>query len=89
MTDRQEGQPGRERRAPTSSMRGSRTRSARIVARRLGIRREETAGPAYSGQGPSPCSGRFTAVEQDPERRFHALYGHVHRMDVFGGRGRV
>lgn len=30
-----------------------------------------------------PCSGRSTAVpSKKPERRFHALYCHVHRMDV-------
>ena len=24
----------------------------------------------------------YRCAKQDPERRFHALYGHVHRMDV-------
>lgn len=49
------------------------------------IRREEDA----AGPGGRPLDKvralqrtLYRCAKQEPERRFHALYGHVHRMDV-------
>src|SRR3954451_16556249 len=50
------------------------------------IRREEGA---VAGPGGRPLDKvralqrtLYRCAEQEPERRFHALYSHVHRMDV-------
>ena len=53
--------------------------SARSIRREEGVARPD---------GRSPDKVRalqwtlYRCAEQEPERRFHALYGHVHRMDV-------
>ena len=53
------------------------------------IRREEGAAGSPAGYGRLPLDKvralqwtLYRCAEQEPERRFHALYGHVHRMDV-------
>ncbi|MEV0504825.1 hypothetical protein AB0I84_45590, partial [Streptomyces spectabilis] len=49
------------------------------------IRREESAvGPGRRPLDKVRALQRtlYRCAKQEPERRFHALYGHVHRMDV-------
>src|SRR3954449_7876638 len=62
-----------------------RTRSTRMsaAATARSIRREDT-GPAGRPLDKVRALqwALYRCAKQDPERRFHALYGHVHRMDV-------
>lgn len=51
------------------------------------IRREEgAAGPGHRPLDKVRALQRtlYRCAKQEPERRVHALYGHVHRMDVLG-----
>ena len=84
--DRRDNTTRRERRAPASSMRVACEEVARVSA--------ESASSARREEGVAGPDGRpldkvralqwtlYRCAKQDPERRFHALYGHVLRMDV-------